>query len=72
MKNNNKSSQLLSLFITYVVVKIVHYLVGFAYDPFTEGLLTSKLLIDFASWAVVYLLVYFIVKKASFRKSASV
>lgn len=53
---------LLPLFITYVAVKAVHWLVGFDYHLFREGLFHSKLLIDLASWGIIYAIVYYLLK----------
>ncbi|ALI99977.1 hypothetical protein [Rufibacter tibetensis] len=63
MRTESTRISLMTLLITYIVVKVVHLLTGFNYNPFEEGLLTIKFVLDVVSWVMVYGLVYFIVKK---------
>lgn len=46
---DTKRTAFIPLFITYVVVKLVHNLIGFNYDLLSEGILNLKFLIDVAS-----------------------
>ncbi|QNF31227.1 hypothetical protein HUW51_00275 (plasmid) [Adhaeribacter swui] len=63
MKFNYSRFGFTHLVVTYIIVKVVHYLVGFHYNPFQEGLLTYKLLIDISSWGMVAALTYFLFKQ---------
>ncbi len=63
MKNNNRFIDFIPLIITYIVVKVMHKLVGFNYDPFREGILNVKFLIDIMSWIIVYAVIYILMKK---------
>ena len=51
-----------TLFITYVLVKIVYKLTGFHYD-FGDGIFNIKLVIDIALWVLIYFPVQFLLKK---------
>jgi hypothetical protein len=57
----------ISIIITYIIVKIVYKLTGFYYS-FDEGLLNIKLLIDLSLWAVVFVVVSFLVKLVFYRR----
>lgn len=57
---NSWSIDFITLFITYGAVKLVHWLVGFDYDIFSEGIFSIKFLIDIASWGGIYAVVYFV------------
>jgi hypothetical protein len=59
---NSWSVDLIPLFITYVVVKSVHWLAGFNYDIFNEGILNIKFLVDVFSWGGIYAIVYILLK----------
>lgn len=59
---NSWSIDFIPLFITYVVVKLVHWLSGFDYDIFSEGIFNIKFLIDIASWGGIYAIVYLLLK----------
>ena len=66
-----KRTAFIPLLITYGIVNAVHYLVGFDYDILSEGILNLKFLIDVASWAIVYLAVYFLFRKWQSSKGAA-
>jgi hypothetical protein len=63
MKNNIRLIGFLTILITYIVVKIVDTLAGFHYDPFREGIINIKFLIDIISWGVVYAVIYTLLKR---------
>lgn len=63
MKNSSKYIGLISMLITYIVVKIGHLLAGFQYNIFSEGIFNFKFLIDIISWIIVYGIIYFLLKK---------
>ncbi|QMU28134.1 hypothetical protein [Adhaeribacter radiodurans] len=58
----NKGLGFIHPIATYAGVKVVHLIMGFHYDPFQEGLLTYKLLIDILSWGIIAVLTYFLSK----------
>ena len=60
---SNTAHRFIALAVTYVVVKLLQYLAGFEYSPFEEGVFTYKLLADVGAWALVYVLVYSLLKK---------
>ncbi|SFH26629.1 hypothetical protein SAMN05421739_1091 [Pontibacter chinhatensis] len=68
---HSKRTTFISLIITYVVVKVVHSLIGFDYDIFSEGILNLKFLIDVASWAIVSAAVYFLLRKLLPQRGAT-
>ncbi|QMU28133.1 hypothetical protein [Adhaeribacter radiodurans] len=61
MKNNSQFG-FAHLVVTYIIVKVVHHLAGFHYNPFQDGLLTYKLLVDILSWGMAGL-IYFLSKR---------
>ncbi|OKL41096.1 hypothetical protein A3841_14825 [Pontibacter flavimaris] len=71
MRKDTGPTAFLSLFITYLLVKVMHHLIGFEYDLFSEGLLNMKFIIDIASWGIVYAAVYFLLRKLLPRKGAT-
>ncbi len=72
MKNNNGMLGFVRLFTTYIVVKVIHKFAGFHYDPFREGLINFKFLIDIISWGIVSASIYFLMKRLLAEKSHSV
>lgn len=71
MNMHSKRTTFISLILTYVIVKVVHSMVGFEYDIFSEGILNLKFLIDVASWAIVSAAVYFLLRKLLPQKGAT-
>lgn len=69
MKKNSKTIGFVSLFITYLVVKVVHSFAGFHFDPFSEGIFNIKFLIDIKSWGIISTMVYFLMKRLLPQKS---
>ncbi|TPE45270.1 hypothetical protein FJM65_04315 [Pontibacter mangrovi] len=72
MRIGTTQAALAPLFITYLLVKVVHHLAGFKYDLVEEGVLNAKFAIDLASWGVVYAVTYFLLSKLAPQKSAPV
>ncbi|MFC6999027.1 hypothetical protein [Rufibacter roseus] len=70
MKPGSRLFDFVSLTITYLVVKIGHAALGFQYDFFSKEMFSVNLLIDVLSWAVVYTLVRYLLKKIAPSKES--
>ncbi len=57
-----------TILITYVIVKIIYKVTGFAYD-FSDGIFNINLLIDVALWFLVYFTVDFLQRKLVYKKT---
>ncbi|WP_276498741.1 hypothetical protein [Pontibacter litorisediminis] len=63
MRKGTTQAALVPFFITYLTVKLVHFLAGFKYDLLEEGILHLKFAVDLATWGVVYAAIYFLFSK---------
>lgn len=66
MKQSVKTSsiprQIITIGITFVIVKVINHFSGFHYD-IAEGFFNIKLLIDLALWVLVYFSVFTLLNK---------
>ena len=61
-KKTERNIIIVSIVITYIIVKVIYRLTGFHYD-FTDGIINIRFLIDIALWGSVYLTVVFLLRK---------
>ena len=61
-KKTERNIIIVSIVITYIIVKVIYRLTGFHYD-FTDGIINIRFLIDIALWGTVYLTVVFLLRK---------
>lgn len=61
VKTSNLLITLFTIFVTYIIVKVVYNVSGFHYG-FDDGI-SIKLFIDLALWTLVYLTISFILKR---------
>lgn len=62
VKTSSIARQIVSIGITFVIVKVIEHFSGFHYD-IAEGFFNIKLLIDLALWVLVYFSVFTLLNK---------
>ncbi|QHL89227.1 hypothetical protein GU926_18035 [Nibribacter ruber] len=68
--NQRTNTYMATLFITFVLVKLVKAVLGFEYHILQEGIFNLKFLADLAMWGVSYYLVDFL-RQQMFQPKAS-
>lgn len=63
MKNKDRRIGIITFVVSYILVHIIFKLFNFTYNMFSEPFNILKFIIDFGSWMIIWLLVYYILQK---------
>ncbi|WP_251859796.1 hypothetical protein [Clostridium sp. Marseille-Q2269] len=70
MKINKATVTFLKFVISFIIYKLIIGYFNFSYNLFSDKFSILKLLIDFAGWSIVYLIVHLVFKKLSKREKS--